>query len=249
MVLQILAVCHAGHFSSLLVVATATDNTATSTSRGFQASAQDLRDAPVSPVDYYGQLVIPHEYHFLSKANGELNMAQPGAVVLTDGEHLYRSTVKADGSFIVKNLRFGSYLLQADWFEFVFPTVRVDVQWKRTSMNGTRVEITTYRNEYPVRAVPGSGLDEESAAVIVTVGAVNYYEPRQKIDIMKIVKSPMGLMCLVGVSMMLMMKMIPEEELKKAQAESKAMKKKIAASALEGISSNEVATRGKKKTQ
>lgn len=237
---QLVSSFHPGSYSFVAVAHS-------SASRPSSRTSTDIRDAPDTAVDYYGVLAIPSAFHFSSIERDAVNSAQPGAVVLTSGKHIYRSTVAADGSFVIRNLPFGSYLLQADWFDFVFPTIRVDVQWAKMPNQSTRVEITTYRNEYPVRVTPGTGLDEERPAVIATVGAVNYYVPREKVDIMKIVKSPVGIMGIVMVGMLLMMKAIPEEELKKAQAESKAMKKKIATAALEGTPLIDGGTKKKKK--
>lgn len=200
-------------------------------------------------VDYYGRLMIPREFQLSSLATDLVHRVQPGGVLLTDGEHIYRATVRSDGAFMVSNLPLGSYLLQADWFDFVFPTVRVDVEWMRTGKNSTAIVISTSYNEHPVRMTPGTGMEESKPAIITTVGAAQYYEPREKFDLMQLLRSPMGLMALVGVGMLLIMKMLPEEELKKAQAESKEMKRRLAANAMDGLKGLDSTAKNKKKIQ
>lgn len=174
--------------------------------------------------DFYGKLQVPPNFFRSDMARDTFYHTQPGQVILTDGSITLRATVRSDGSFVVKQVPFGFYLLQADFFDFVFPTVRVEVQHKRTEY-GIRPVIHCYRNEYPVTPLRGSGMEEESPAVIPTAGAVQYYVPREKFDPMALLKSPMVLIMLFAGAMLLMAKMIPEEELKKSRDQSKEMRR------------------------
>lgn len=214
-------------------------------SQEFSTEKMKVQDA----VDYYGRLVVPPEFQFSTASTDSVYRVQPGGVLLTDGQHIHRTTVRNDGVFQVKNLPLGSYLLQADWFDFIFPTMRVDVEWMRTGKNSTAIVISTSYNEYPVRLTSGTGREESKPAIITTVGAARYYEPREKFDLMQLIRSPMGIMALVGVGMLILMKMLPEEELKKAQAESKEMKRRLAANAMEGLTGIDSTAKKQKKIQ
>eukprot|EP00796_Vickermania_ingenoplastis_P009193 gene9193-6470_t len=172
--------------------------------------------------NYYGVLQVPHQFRRSPMAVDPFYDMQPGEVVLTEGQKIFRASVRKDGTFVVRDLPFGTYLMQADFYDFVFPTVLVEVQYKRTE-TGIRPVIHTTKNDYPVTPLRGAGIDESSPAIIPTAGLVHYFVPREQFSIKALLMNPMVLMLGFGGLTMLMSKMIPEEEKKKSRERNKEM--------------------------
>lgn len=178
--------------------------------------------------DYYGLLQVPPSFRHSPHFHDPFYRTQPGSVLLSNGKSdIIRATVGPDGMFVVRNVPYGSYLLQADFYDFVFPTMLVEVQYKKGEKDSRTPVIHTSRNDYPVTLVKGRGTSAESPAVIPTAGVVSYYIPREKFNPMGLLKNPMVIMLLIGGAMTLMTKFIPEEELKKSRAQSKQMNKML----------------------
>lgn len=191
------------------------------------ASASSQAGEPTTT--YYGVLEYPRSFQNSEKFQDPLYANQPGEVVLTDGQAIYRARVNQDGSFTVKNLPFGSYLLQADFYDFVFPTIRVDVQYRSGTKDEKQLEavIHTYRNEYPTVPVRGSGTSEETPAMIPTAGLAQYYVPREVISLYGLIKNPMVILMAISGAIMIFMKFVPEEDLKQARADSRNLKRNM----------------------
>ncbi|AYU79667.1 Protein of unknown function (DUF2012) [Leishmania donovani] len=178
-------------------------------------------------VTYYGQLRLPPTYLRHPDCFEALNDIQPGSVLLYNGQHRFVVPTARDGSFSVYKLPYGTYILQAEYHYFMFPTVRVEVMYRDTGDDQKETFIRTSANDYPVRHLEGSGLDEESPAVIPFSGYHNYYIPRQQMDIVSLLKSPMVIMLLVSVSLMGLMKLFPEEEIRESQKMTREWQKKL----------------------
>lgn len=84
----------------------------------------------VGGIPFYGKLDIPTSYFHHRSSHDPINFVQPGSVILVNGEQTLSVPVQRDGSFVIYHLPFGTYLLQADYHDFIFPSVRVSVQYK-----------------------------------------------------------------------------------------------------------------------
>lgn len=176
-----------------------------------------------SSTDFFGLLQVHPSFFKTPAAADPFYWNQHGSVILTRGEEVIRGSVRSDGVFCFKDVPFGSYLLQADFYDFVFPTVRVDVQFKR--LEGREVPtIRAYRNEFPVVLLRGLGVEEESPVVVPTEGLQQFYIPREVFSLRNFVMNPAVLVLGFGLITVLMSKMIPEEELKKSRAQTKDLK-------------------------
>lgn len=180
-------------------------------------------------VSYYGQLRLPGAYLRHPDSQSPLNNIQQGSVLLTNGQNTIMVPTARDGSFIVYKLPYGTYLMQVDYHDFEFPTMRVDVMYRETSEGKHEPLIRTSTNDFPVKQVEGSGLEEESPAIIPVSGMHQYYMPRQQMRLMDIVKNPMVMMLLISGGLMGMMKLFPEEDVKESQKMSREWQKKLAA--------------------
>lgn len=180
-------------------------------------------------VSYYGQLRLPEAYLRHPDSHNALNNIQQGSVLLTNGQTTILVPTARDGSFIVYKLPYGTYLMQVDYHDFEFPTLRVDVMYRETSEGKHEPLIRTSTNDFPVKQVEGTGLEEESPAMVPLSGVHQYYMPRQQMRLMDLVKNPMVLMLLVSGGLMGMMKLFPEEDVKESQKMSREWQKKLAA--------------------
>ncbi|TPP51959.1 hypothetical protein CGC20_4880 [Leishmania donovani] len=194
---------------------------------GAMRKVSKLIDSTKGTVTYYGQLRLPPTYLRHPDCFEALNDIQPGSVLLYNGQHRFVVPTARDGSFSVYKLPYGTYILQAEYHYFMFPTVRVEVMYRDTGDDQKETFIRTSANDYPVRHLEGSGLDEESPAVIPFSGYHNYYIPRQQMDIVSLLKSPMVIMLLVSVSLMGLMKLFPEEEIRESQKMTREWQKKL----------------------
>lgn len=189
------------------------------------ACAQSMAGATTTV--YYGYLKIPPQYYSHPDSTDPMNQVQPGSVLLTDGTNSIRAPVQEDGSFVVYNLPYGTYLLHAEFNDFIFPTIRVDVQYKERD-GGLRIPvIRTYQNDYPVRPVEGNGIDVDSPAVIPVAGRHEYYIPRENFRLIDVLKSPMIILMLVSFGMLGLLKLFPEEEMKESRKMTKEWQKKM----------------------
>ncbi|KAG5499507.1 hypothetical protein JIQ42_04980 [Leishmania sp. Namibia] len=178
-------------------------------------------------VTYYGQLLIPPPYLRHPDSHESLSNIQPGSVLLYNGWHRFVVPTARDGSFSVYKLPYGTYILQAEYHYFAFPTVRVDVMYRDTGNGRHEPLIRTSANDYPVRQLEGTGLDEESPALIPVASQHSYYIPRQQMDIMSLLKSPMVIMLLISALLMGLMKLFPEEEIRESQKMTREWQKKL----------------------
>jgi ER membrane protein complex subunit 7 len=180
-------------------------------------------------VTYYGQLHLPEAYLRHPDSQNPLNKIQQGSVLLADGHSTIMVPTARDGSFIVYKLPYGTYLMQVDYHDFEFPTLRVDVMYRETGDGKHEPLIRTSTNDFPVKQVEGTGLEEESPALIPVSGMHQYYMPRQEMRLSDIVKNPMILMLLISGGLMGLMKLFPEEDVKESQRMSREWQKKLAA--------------------
>ncbi|KAG5476639.1 hypothetical protein CUR178_03812 [Leishmania enriettii] len=178
-------------------------------------------------VTYYGQLLIPPPYLRHPDSHESLSNIQPGSVLLYNGRHRFVVPTARDGSFSVYKLPYGTYILQAEYHYFAFPTVRVDVMYRDTGNGRHEPLIRTSANDYPVRQLEGTGLDEENPALIPVAAQHSYYIPRQQMDVMSLLKSPMVIMLLISASLMGLMKLFPEEEIRESQKMTREWQKKL----------------------
>ncbi|GET89427.1 hypothetical protein, conserved [Leishmania tarentolae] len=185
-------------------------------------------------VTYHGQLRLPPAYLRHPDSFETLNNIQPGSVLLYNGKHQFVVPTARDGSFSVYKLPYGTYILQAEYHYFMFPTVRVEVMYRDTGDGQKETFIRTSANDYPVQHLEGSGLDEESPAVIPLSGQHDYYIPRQQVDIWSLLKSPMVIMLLISASLMGVMKLFPEEEIRESQKMTREWQKKM----MKGVSAD-----------
>lgn len=170
---------------------------------------------------YYGFLQIPQAYFNHEASNDPLNHVQPGSVVLTNGNVVLRAPVQRDGTFTFYHVPYGAYVLEASYHDFQFPNIRVDVQF-REGDKGERIPvIRTSTNDFAVTPLDGTGVEEDSPAVIPVIGVHSYYFPREQYSIGMLLKNPMILMMLVSVGLMGLMKLFPEEEMKESRRMTK----------------------------
>lgn len=180
-------------------------------------------------VTFYGQLRLPEAYLRHPDSQNPLNNIQQGSVLLTSGQSTVMVPTARDGSFIVYKLPYGTYLMQVDYHDFEFPTMRVDVMYRETGDGNHEPLIRTSTNDFPVKQVEGTGLEEDSPVLIPVSGMHQYYMPRQEMRVMDLVKNPMVLMLLVSGGLMGLMKLFPEEDVKESQKMSREWQKKLAA--------------------
>lgn len=180
-------------------------------------------------VTYYGQLHLPEAYLRHPDSQNPLNRIQQGSVLLTTGRTTIMVPTARDGSFIVYKLPYGTYLMQADYHDFEFPTLRVDVMYREVGDGSREPLIRTSTNDFPVKQVEGTGLEEENPAIIPISGMHQYYMPRQEMRLMDLLKNPMILMLLISGGLMGLMKLFPEEEIKESQEMSRKWQRKLAA--------------------
>lgn len=210
---------------------------------------------------FYGILELPPSYFQHPDSDAPINRIQPGTVVLHNSHTTLSVPVQRDGTFVFYGVPYGTYLLQADYHDFIFPTVRVDVQYKEkaaTAEDGARATpktrvpfIRSFSNDYPVKPLRGSGVDEQSPTVIPSQGVHEYYVPREEFHLLDILKSPMIVMMLVSFGLMGMMKLFPEEDMKESQKMSREWQQKLlnraAGVSAEDASAAEAAKSGSKK--
>ncbi|CAJ1014989.1 putative Protein (DUF2012) [Leishmania utingensis] len=178
-------------------------------------------------VTYYGRLQMPPAYLRHPDCFQDLNNIQPGSVLLYNGQHHFVVPTARDGTFSVYKLPYGTYILQAEYHDFAFPTVRVEVMYRETSGGNHEPFIRTLANDYPVNQLEGSGLDEESPAVIPISAYHSYYIPRQQMDLVSLLKSPMVIMLLISALLMGLLKLFPEEELRESQKVTREWQKNL----------------------
>ncbi|KPA86786.1 putative mitochondrial hypothetical protein [Leptomonas pyrrhocoris] len=192
-------------------------------------AAAVVTSASEETVTYFGQLRLPEAYLRHPDSQNPLNNIQQGSVLLTNGHGTIMVPTARDGSFIAYKLPYGTYLMQADYHDFEFPTMRVDVMYRETSSGAHEPLIRTSTNDFPVKQVEGTGLEEESPALIPVSGMHQYYVPRQEMRLTDLVKNPMIMMLLISCGLMGLMKLFPEEEVKESQKMSREWQKKLAA--------------------
>ncbi|KPI85983.1 hypothetical protein ABL78_4945 [Leptomonas seymouri] len=190
-----------------------------------------VTSAAEETVTYYGQLRLPEAYLRHPDSQAPLNNIQQGSVLLTNGQTSIMVPTARDGSFIVYKLPYGTYLMQVEYHDFEFPTMRVDVMYRETGNGKREPLLRTSTNDFPVKQVDGTGLEEESPALIPVSGVHQYYMPRQEMRLTDIVKNPMIMMLLISCGLMGLMKLFPEEDLKESQKMSREWQKKLAAKA------------------
>lgn len=185
--------------------------------------------APTDTVTYYGRLRIPGPYLSHPDSQRSVNQQQPGSILLVNGQHRIQVPTARDGAFAVHQLPYGTYLLQAEYHDFVFPTIRVEVMYREAGgQQGREPLIRTSANDFPVRQLEGSGMEESSPALIPVSGVHQYYIPREQMRITDLLKNPMIIMLLISASLMGMMKLFPEEEVRESQKMSREWQKKLA---------------------
>lgn len=176
------------------------------------------------PPSLYGHLRLPPQYFAHSHSHDHINRLQPGAILLTSGNRTWRVPVQQGGDFTVYGLPFGSYVLQADYHDFLFPTVRLDV---RPKSHGSEAVVRAISNDYPETALEGTGLQYENPIVIPALSVHAYYDPREHFSVMAILKNPMILMMVVSFGLMGLVKLFPEEEMKESQKMQKELGRKL----------------------
>ncbi|CCW64115.1 unnamed protein product [Phytomonas sp. EM1] len=204
----------------------------------FAVSGSDVEQG----VTIYGLLQVPESYFSHPDSQSPLNQVQPGSVLLTSALHTYRVPVQKGGLFVVPLMAYGTYLLQADFHDFIFPTVLLEVQYKERDrthgqMKGERVPVVhAYANDFPVRPLDGTGVDDMNPIVIPTEGVHSYYVPREEFHFTEILKNPMILMMLLSFTMFGLVKLFPEEDLKESQKVSREWQNKLVKSSNKAIS-------------
>lgn len=184
---------------------------------------------------FYGVLKIPPDYFSTPESQAAFHNLQPGSVILTNGDVSLHVPVSRDGSFVVYRIPYGTYLLQADYHDFIFPTVRVEVQYQVRNDNRINI-IRAQQNDYPVKGLDGTGMEEENPMLIPATGFHAYYIPRPEFNVGSLLKNPMILMMVVSFGLMGLMKLFPEEDMKESQKMSREWQKKMLqkANALKG---------------
>lgn len=186
---------------------------------------------------FYGMLDLPAAYFQHPDSEDAINRIQPGSVLLHNSHTSIVVPVQKGGAFTVYHLPYGSYLLQAEFHDFTFPTVRVEVQYKEraaTAEDGAaadkKVRVPVIRvtsNDFPVKPLRGSGVDEQSPAMVPPTSVHEYYVPRAQFRATDLLKNPMILMMVISFGLMGVMKLFPEEDMKESQKMSKEWQQKL----------------------
>ncbi|RNE99688.1 C15orf24 protein [Trypanosoma rangeli] len=199
---------------------------------------------PTTPA-YYGRLSIHPNFFHHADARNPLWHVQGGEVVLSNGAHLIRVPTQTDGSFVVHNIPHGSYHLHAEYANFIYPTVRVDVTQK-TAQGVTRLIIRTYTNDGTMVPVQGTGLDDSSPAIIPHVGVHEYYVPREQYSLWNFLTNPMLLLMVFSMVMIGVMQLMPEEDRKESAREMQRLRRQWAGEEVEDKKTPALAASGKK---
>ncbi|EKF38724.1 hypothetical protein MOQ_001065 [Trypanosoma cruzi marinkellei] len=191
------------------------------------------RQLPATTLTYYGRLLIHPNFYQHPDSTDPLWRVQGGEVVLSNGVHIIRVPTKLDGSFVLYDVPYGAYHLHAEYANFIYPTVRVDVTQK-TIQGIVRPIIRTYTNDGTMLPVQGTGLDDTSPAIIPFTGVHAYYVPREQYSIMNFLMNPMILLMLVSMGMMGLMQLVPEEDRKESTREMQRLRRQLAGEDVEG---------------
>ncbi|KAF8278697.1 putative Protein of unknown function (DUF2012) [Trypanosoma cruzi] len=202
------------------------------------------RQLPATPT-YYGRLLIHPNFYQHPDSADPLWRVQGGEVVLSNGARIMRVPTRMDGSFVLHDVPYGAYHLHAEYANFIYPTVRVDVTQK-TIQGIVRPIIRTYINDGTMVPVQGTGLDDASPAIIPFTGVHAYYVPREQYSIMNFLMNPMILLMLVSMGMMGLMQLVPEEERKESTREMQRLRRQLAGEDVEGKKTLTPAATGKK---
>ncbi|CCW70192.1 unnamed protein product [Phytomonas sp. Hart1] len=192
-------------------------------------------------VSLYGLLQVPESYFSHPDSENPLNQVQPGSVLLTSALHNYRVPVQKGGLFVVPRVAYGTYLLQAEFHDFIFPTVLLEVRYiedeqtHRQEKPGRVPVVLAYANDFSMRPLEGTGVDDINPIIIPEEGIHLYHVPRQEFHIMDILKNPMIIMMLVSFAMFGIVKLFPEEDLKESQKVTREWQNKLLSSANKGI--------------
>ncbi|CAD2215865.1 C15orf24 protein [Angomonas deanei] len=194
------------------------------------AESEHLQDS----TSLYGLIKVPPAFLSAPEADAPSRLLQHGSVLLFNSEHTIRVPILRDGSFVAYRVPYGVYILQPEYYDFVFPTIRVVIQYKETQQGRVPV-IRGDLNDAPVKPLVGSGLDEESPLLIPIRSVHMYYIPRQQYSLGSILKNPPILIMLVTISMFGLLKLFPEESVKESRKMSREWQRK----ALSGLVSPE----------
>nr|CCC91290.1 conserved hypothetical protein [Trypanosoma congolense IL3000] len=184
------------------------------------------RDSHDVDVSYYGRLSLHHSFTDQQDLYKPLWHIQGGEVVLSNAQYTFRVPTQVDGSFVLHDIPYGTYHLQAEYADHIYPTVRVDVTQK-TSHGNTRPLIRTYVNEAILQQLQGTGVEESSPVIIPYTGMHEYYVPREQYSVWSILGNPMILMMFVSMGLVGVMQMMPEEQKKSMRELQKARKQAI----------------------
>ncbi|RNF12069.1 C15orf24 protein [Trypanosoma conorhini] len=209
------------------------------------AGGAEPQQAPPATPAYFGRLSIHPNFFHHPDARNPLWRVQGGEVVLSNGAHLIRAPVHPDGSFVVYDLPYGSYHLHAEFADFIYPTVRVDVTQK-TVQGITRPIIRTYTNDGAMLPVQGTGLDDASPAVIPLAGTHEYYVPREQYSLWNFLMNPMIILMVVSMGLMGMMQLLPEEDRKESAREMQRLRRQLSGDNAEDKKAPALAASGKK---
>lgn len=121
-----------------------------------------------------------------------------------------RTSARVDGFFAFHQVPEGVYMLTAEFAHLVFPTIRVSVIPAR---NGA-LRIRALVNDGTQAIIDADGT-ATSPINVVALGRHSYFVPREEVSVFSFLKNPMIIMMLVSVGMMGLMKLVPQDELRK----------------------------------
>lgn len=134
---------------------------------------------------------------------------------------VFRAACRKDGSCVLRALPAGSYHIGVRWEQLAFGPLLLDVLSvsKGKAAAAPSFRMTLKLNDASQLVLPGFGDTPQNPLMIPTPGRYNLFVPREQVSILGMFKNPMVIMMVVTAGLVGLMKLVPQEELKKQMKE------------------------------
>lgn len=128
-----------------------------------------------------------------------LNLPKDESPVSVTLDGRLKTYVRFDSTFEIHNMSYGSFLLQLDSTNYLYPIIRIDV------------------NQAGKMRALSDGLEISIPLKLTTLSKIEYFSKPAPFDLWSLFMNPMGIMVILGIVMMILPKLVDPEALKEAQ--------------------------------